>query len=143
MMIVNGTSVRVWVDVVYFDYRYDKMGEIDYSFIPGWYELDKIVPLTIEQRMNELHEGELSRHRSDWSEHSNGVGPTPLYDRLKYLKIIENEKREENREENRRALESWNCAFKNINLPDFPLFNRYLTTHIGSFLKEKLPGRNN
>ncbi len=140
---VDDILYRVWVDVVYWHYRYNEKGEIDVSFIPDWYELDEIVPLTTRQRMNELHEGVLSRHSSGWSEHSNGWGPTPLYDRGKYLEIIENEKREENREENRRALESWNCAFKNLNLQDFPLFNRYLTTHIGSFLKEEPPGRNN
>jgi hypothetical protein len=114
MRIVNGTSVRVWVDVVYFDYRYDKMGEIDYSFIPGWYELDNVVPLTTQQRINKMRADELRIHKL------KGSYPPP-YDLLKYIELVNRQVLLKYIElVNRQVLKPLKCTSKKDPLPEFP-----------------------
>ena len=83
-MIVNGLLVRVWVKVVYLDYRFNENGNIDETCEIGWVEPHKVVPLTNQQRINDQRANDIKfpdlQHHSD-----NGECDRP-YDILRYIK---------------------------------------------------------
>jgi len=73
----NERLIREWVNVIWVNSRYNEKGGIDKSFPARWVEPHKVVPLTIQQRINEKRSCELSSHFAGRTEYDNGGSPPP------------------------------------------------------------------